>query len=468
MKHFRILLIGLLAMLSSCIEEDDLDLPEQNETETTTSLALVSMLNHIDATARPACFTFIYPLHLQLSNDIALEITDQQGLKELANSQNADIYASEIVFPFLVSEGDVINSIDSDQEFFELLLRCELPTIRSDLERTHKQCFEFVYPFQMVVNEDSISFGSQEQFIRFYYNDQPANYLPEFVYPLELNKFTSETLTVKNQFALNQVLNACSGCPELFIEAEQRTLFEYQFTASVNGAEEFEWYVDDQLIATGTPERNRLTKQFEDGFHEICIKASSDDCVLGEVYCLEIQVEQSCPDLFFNAEEISYGSYRFEADFPGVETLDMFDWYVDGTLKKSGGLARGDSTDFFFDYEFEPGTYEVCLKSETPDCPSGTFYCEEIVVECLEMSFAWDLETFGYTYTADFELRDEVTYFWSAYKGDQLVKEEKREAGSDDDHDFLVEMERDIPYTICLKQEGACAEEKLCEEYVFQ
>ncbi|MEQ9307107.1 MAG: hypothetical protein RJQ14_24550 [Marinoscillum sp.] len=451
--------------LTSCLE-DNLDFPEPDNTKTTASTALISYLHSLSKSNDTRCFDFVYPIKLRLSNDILLEVDSKSALIEISQDQNSGVYVKELSFPLLIIANTQINSIDSEQEFFELLQSCELPTLRSVLERTHKQCFDFGYPVTMrTMDSTSITIESLDRYIQFYYSDQPDNYQPNFIYPLDVNLFGQDTKkTIENTFEFYEVFNACGGCPELFVEYTKKDFKHYEFVASVTGAESFDWYVDDVFIQTGTPTNNVLTKALEPGFHELCIKAASDDCVLGEVFCLELTVEDPCPALFFESEQRGYGHYFFEANFERMQEVEFYKWYINGTFKEE---ERGNERDHVFEYFFGPGSYEVCIKTFSNDCPEGAQYCKQINVECVDdLSYAWDLETFGYTFTADFELRDQVTYVWEAYVDDRLVLSEKREARSGDDHDFIVQMETGTEYFICLSQEG-CDDEKVCEEFAF-
>ncbi|WP_421876193.1 hypothetical protein [Marinoscillum sp.] len=472
MKSYRLVFVFVasLMMLTSCLE-DNLDFPEDDRIVTSPSTAMISLLNTLSDRGDFSCFAFVYPIDLRLSNGVLVEASSKASLKEISQDQNSGIHISEVSFPLLITVNDQLNSIDNEQELFELLQNCELPTLRTALERTHKQCFDFAYPISMLdKNSIEVTLNSREEYIQFYYNNQPTSYQPSFIFPVSVQVFSEEAeKALNNTFELYEVINACSGCPELFMDYVKRNDGLFEFTASVNKANAFDWFIDNQFIQSGTPDSNTLTKKLEPGFHEVCIKAFSEDCVEGEVYCLEFVVEDPCPSLFFDYEERSYGHYFFEANFERMFDLESYKWLINGVIKDEEGTIQGDSSDHQFEYQFEPGRYTVCLKTTTDECPEGAEYCKEINVECVEeLSYAWDLETFGYTFTADFELRDQVTYIWYAYIGDTLVKEEVREAGSNDDHDFLVEMERGVEYTICLRQDGGCADKEICEEWVFE
>ncbi|MEQ8471961.1 MAG: hypothetical protein RIC35_12290 [Marinoscillum sp.] len=455
--------------LTSCLE-DNLDFPEPDLTRTTSSTALVSLLNTLSNNRDITCFDFVYPLKLRLSNDILIEVASRSALHDISKDQNSGVHVSELAFPVLITSNNQINSIDSEQEFFELLQSCELPTLRTILERTHKQCFDFVYPITLIdIDSTTKPIPSLDDYIQFYYNNQPSNYQPNFVFPFEITRFSrNESITIGNVFELFEQLNSCGSCPDLFFETSQRKALEYQFTATISGASTFDWYVDDVFIQEGTAERNILVKSFDPGDHEVCIKAKSEDCTQGEVYCEAFVVEDPCPQLFFETVKKGYGHYLFEANFEKMFELASYKWYINGTFKEEEGILQGNDSDHKFEYRFDPGSYEVCIKTTTDDCPEGTQYCEQVNVECIQdLNFDWDLETDGYTFTANFELRDEVTYIWSAYLRDELVTSLVREAGSTSSHDFIVLMEQGQSYTICLKQDGGCDERKVCEVFEF-
>lgn len=151
--------------------------------------------------------------------------------------------------------------------------------------------------------------------------------------------------------------------------------------------------------------------------------------------CGEDEVIQSstedCPDLAFTYS-IDGAGYYFEADFPGIETISWYGWTVNGDfVEDEGNTVNGDN---LFETNFPiAGSYEVCIMTETGDCPQGITYCETIVVEgdsnpstdCAEMSLVYTESPTEHQFAVSFPNEDgpEIV-FWSVngeYVGDGLI-----------------------------------------------
>lgn len=250
---------------------------------------------------------------------------------------------------------------------------------------------------------------------------------------------------------------------------------EYKFFAEFEGRDDiaYAWYVDGDLVKEEplTDERtNYLEWDFSAGTHIICIKAENDECGVVE-YCKEIVVDQFCPDFIsFDTEQDNSYTYYFYANFDGKEHV-AFDWYINDDLVER---EHPDSleTDHKLIWQFSPGIYNICLVVSQEGC-DDIEYCEEIVIEdvdCKELSYTADLntETDTYTFTADFEGRDDVTYIWKVYINDDFQRSEVREAGSTDDHQFSWTFDEGVEYEICLLQDGGCEETQVCNVYSLQ
>ncbi len=259
-------------------------------------------------------------------------------------------------------------------------------------------------------------------------------------------------------------------CLGLEFRADQINNYAYKFFADFEGIEniQYDWYVNEDLVKSEpiSDERtNFLEFEFEPGEYNICIVAETDEC--GEVaYCKEIIIEKDCPEeVFFEAEKDNDYTYYFYADFPGKEHI-QYAWLInDETVDEEN--EPGEDTDHKLFWQFEPGTYNICLVTNDDDCEEIE-YCETIEIvekECKTLSYTSELneETNTYTFTADFEGRDDVTYIWKVFINDDFQGEEVREAGSSDDHQFEWTMEPGVEYEICLKEDGNCLENQVCE-----
>ncbi|WP_299314873.1 hypothetical protein [uncultured Aquimarina sp.] len=174
------------------------------------------------------------------------------------------------------------------------------------------------------------------------------------------------------------------ACPDLSVSSEGDIVI-----ATISGTDDidlFKWYVNNQLVAAEDlqVQGSVVTLDLSDynpGSYEVCVKFSSNDCSQGIEACVSVQVTDDnnggddCPDVSF----IEEGTLMF-ASFPGIDQLDVYEWFVDGTLVETESLQSQDRDDMLDLSSYNPGTYTVCIKAETNECPNGTEYCASIVV----------------------------------------------------------------------------------------
>ncbi|MEQ9403603.1 MAG: hypothetical protein RIM99_08465 [Cyclobacteriaceae bacterium] len=154
------------------------------------------------------------------------------------------------------------------------------------------------------------------------------------------------------------------------------------------------WYIDDELVETTEIGDNRsdlLNAYFaKAGTYRICLVIESETCDEPQELCSEVIIEEDdeeddeeqkdCPDMFFESNKVSDSEYEFTADFEGIEDLEWYAWMINGeTIENEGTLNDGDNR---LNHTFtESGTYQVCIGTETPECPWGTEYCSTIEVD---------------------------------------------------------------------------------------
>ncbi len=100
---------------------------------------------------------------------------------------------------------------------------------------------------------------------------------------------------------------------------------------------------------------------------------------MGAVYWEIITVEDPCPTLSFITEQTDSLVYEFTADFPLRDSI-FHEWQIlinDDLIANEVEQPGGDNT---FLFQFSPGIYDICLVAETPQCPQGISYCEELEV----------------------------------------------------------------------------------------
>ncbi len=223
--------------------------------------------------------------------------------------------------------------------------------------------------------------------------------------------------------------------------------------------------LDDQEVILEEGRKFSL-KNLESGTYKICISVVTDECPEGAEFCKEIVIENDsetkCPDLFFVAERDGNNpAYHFEAEFEGMQNIEWLGWFIDGELVEDSN--NGDHNKFY--YQFAPGKYEVCLKTETPECPQGTSYCKVIEIEdqnenCSDIAFSRDGD---YLYE---RTGKERMYTWSmdgqTIDDQEVVLEEGRK--------FSLKNLQPGTYNICI---SVVADEcpngaQFCEEVVIQ
>jgi len=121
-------------------------------------------------------------------------------------------------------------------------------------------------------------------------------------------------------------------------------------------------------------------KDLKPGMYTICLISESPTCTQAEPFCKDIEVKndnsnESCPELKFIVE----GTILF-ANFSGIDQLGVYEWFVDGQSVEIEDLQNQDRDDSFDLSGYNPGTYSVCIKAETADCPNGVEFCVDVVV----------------------------------------------------------------------------------------
>ncbi|WP_299606963.1 hypothetical protein [uncultured Aquimarina sp.] len=176
------------------------------------------------------------------------------------------------------------------------------------------------------------------------------------------------------------------SCPDLTLSSEGSIV-----VASISGTddiESFNWFVNNEPLAAEDLQIQGTTitldlSDYNPGSYEVCVKFESNDCAQGIEACVSAQVtddnngggDDGCPDLSF----IEEGPFMF-ASFAGIDQLAVYEWFVDGVLVETEDLQSQDRDDKLDLSSYNPGTYRVCIKAETNDCPNGTEFCRDVVI----------------------------------------------------------------------------------------
>ena len=335
------------------------------------------------------CFKLDYPVTLLSEENNEVVINSDTEWFQFLESQSARY---QPVFKFPVNIIQLANeqgiSVDSYFGFYRIFQECQdaCPSLFFSFDNTNPA--DLGYRF---VTEYSVGFtGTYSWFVndQFIEDDGPAVQGDDV---LEYNFDTPGTYLVCIKTETQDCPQGTSYCKEIVVESFCPALFyefdlepgstNYTFTAAFDGIQEvtYDWTIDGELIETdgGVEGDNILVQDLAPGSYSVCLKAITRTCPEGVEFCREIVVASVCPDLFFVAEqEGDTPSYNFFADFAGMNEI-TYSWTINGDVIEQDGGGNGDNTLF---YQFSPGTYNVCIIAETPDCPEGTDFCLEIVV----------------------------------------------------------------------------------------
>ena len=378
--------------LSSCLSEDELDFPpEETDTLTVTpSVAIQSLLRSAEVgklTKDEPCIELFFPIHLGFSNDLTITINNLDGLLEVARSGAPGQHVDGIVFPFLVSKAGVIRNIENEADLITLLEDCDLLTLRDEFDLFYTQCIDFEYPISLIDKEDNeVTINSQEEYFAFELR-QGFDAQPVFVFPMNVIVFSEdEVVEVTNHFELFEVFDTCERCPQLFFNKDFAGGTRYVFTADFPGRDDlfsYDWFINDDFIetdGTGVQGDHQLAETFAPGEYEICMRAETEDCVVGVEYCEFLVVEDPCPDIFFETDQINDFTFKFTATFPLKDEI-VYVWNIFRLDDLIFEELEGPDGDNILEFQFDPGTYNVCIIAEVEGCPEVIEVCQDIVIQ---------------------------------------------------------------------------------------
>lgn len=251
-------------------------------------------------------------------------------------------------------------------------------------------------------------------------------------------------------------INDENDCPEIVVNIDNVPgSAVYRFAAQIDGIDDvrLQWSINGMAVDTTniySVSDQILEYRFEPGTFDVCVETIDDRCPIK--VCKEITVENDetkvCPDLFFDVrKKDSLSLYKFTANFRGVDSLH-YEWFINGKVVQDFDSQEGNSLYWKFE---EPGEYEVCIKTETPECPEGASYCKELVIEeptgCPELKFSRDGD---YLY-ANFEGRD--TLHWYGWMVNDMHVEDEYLDSNTRDNKFSLENLQKGTYSICIMTE---------------
>ncbi len=219
---------------------------------------------------------------------------------------------------------------------------------------------------------------------------------------LSLLLFSCDENEDTNEVAICETLNFTSE----IIETENLNVVTYEFEATEiiedDRSAVYSWTVNGRDVATGNFENPQRTINFEfetNGTFEVCVFTETDNCPRGVEKCQSIVIEGiesvneeeenfACNDLNFTSEiieteNLNVVTYEFEAaEIEESDRSAVYSWTINGISVAKGSLETSQRT---INYEFETnGTFEVCVFTETDNCPRGVEKCQSIVIEGIE------------------------------------------------------------------------------------
>lgn len=265
----------------------------------------------------------------------------------------------------------------------------------------------------------------------------------------------------------------------IFSENEEASSQTIAFNAIASVSEDdatFFWSVDG--VQQSENSTNFEFSFSENGSYEVCIFTETPECPSGVEYCEEVVIDTIETEETDNGEndsditcEISYEAtfatneaktgqtVNFEATANVTEGDDakLF-WFVNDVMQEENGTS--------FEYNFkENGTYEVCVFTETPECPTGVEYCEEITIDnntdCPDFGvYAEPLGNNSYLFGLYNETHDFENILW------KLIHVDTQEEISLDTDNLQANYEftQAGTYTICAIETSFCDIEK-CETF---
>lgn len=336
------------------------------------------------------CFKFQYPVVLLDTNQNEINITSDEEFQVFYQSQGL-AYQPDFKFPvtIVLSPNFESSTIATYFGFFRIIESCEnrCPELNFTFEQTDtfNLGYRFEASFPDIAIVGSYSWFVEDQFIE---NDGTDNQgdnilIRNFDLPGTYEVcIKTETPDCPEGVEFCKTVAVATFCPELFFEFEQEPeTLRYSFVSDFEGINEitYQWFIDNEPVEEdgGADGDNMFFSELSPGVHLVCIKTTTPSCPEGVEFCKEINVAPICPDLFFTiAQEGNTTNYNFIAEFADIANT-TYEWIINENVIEPDGGAGADNTLFF---QFDPGTYQICIASETPTCPNGTQFCETLVI----------------------------------------------------------------------------------------
>jgi len=206
------------------------------------------------------CFDFVYPITLSYNNGSTVSVNGLDDLVTVILNSNDELYVNGIAFPFDVevydedSDAIVVETINNEEEFEDLIEDCDfddfeicecfevydpvcveiidpngevftitypnscyaecdgfteddfVDTCEDDYYSNGTECFELNYPFDIIINGDTVvTINSEEELGNALYDVYDFN----FVYPFTVTLDNGEIVTVEDEEDIEDLLEDC-------------------------------------------------------------------------------------------------------------------------------------------------------------------------------------------------------------------------------------------------------------------
>jgi len=319
----------------------------------------------------------------------------------------------------------------------------------------NKQCFKFIYPITLGYNTDSSIRLDNYEGLAEVVSSQSTNFnITGIQFPVKIvYKGSDEEVLINGEPELLEVLRECQfdtirddfdrffkNCFKLDYpitllnsdrrEVELATNDEFQDFYDKEGVN-YQPVFKFPISVFAAPDFNSMEIHTYYGFYRII-----ESC------------KKRCLELEFTSEVMNPFNlrYKFSASSSNPNITDVYNWYVGDQLV---GVGNDQENSVLF-YNFEaPGTYDVCVKTDTDVCSEGVEFCKKIEVPslCPELSFEYEKEqgTLTYTFSSNFDGMSDFRYKW--YVDNELVQED---GGANGDHMFITDLTPG-KHMVCIK-----------------
>ena len=277
MKKFKISIFSILmvlAVFTSCTNEEVIVDPQQDTEESETIITTLSRLNeqfdengNVDQAENPAgnvvfdfCFDFVYPINLSFNTGTTVTANNLDEVIEIYNASTENLYVNGIAFPFQVetynenSNTLEIETINNEDEFLSLLEDCgfedevddcfcteEYDPVCIDITDLDGELFTISYPNACYAicdgfTEDDFSEECQQDY------DSGADECFEFVYPISIILDEGEPVIVNSR---EELFNATYGAYHIDLVLPLDIIIEGGTVVTINDYYELENIIED-------------------------------------------------------------------------------------------------------------------------------------------------------------------------------------------------------------------------------